>query len=117
MKIENLDMVRSSNIEVGQSYVVRVHGHDPIVMKCTRKPSRNLANMTPRDAFVFETNDLKIRFKTHGTGGPQFLVTKVAGKRGGKVNARVTFYSVPKRGRKTKKVEKPVAPVIEQVAA
>lgn len=115
--VSKLEVVRTTNIVAGERYTVRIHGNEPVVMTCVRKPSRPLSQMTPRDAFVFQAEDgTKVRFKTHGTKGPQFLVTKVTGVRGLKTNARVTFYNLPvapaKRQRKAK-----VAPVAEQAAA
>lgn len=114
--VTKLETVRANKIVVGESYTVRIHGHEPVVMVCTKKPIRSLAKMTPRDAYVFQNGEDTVRFKTHGTAGPQFLVTKVTGVRGGKTNARVTFYTLPKvtarRGRKAK-----VEATTEQAAA
>lgn len=92
----NLTIVRSNKIEEGKRYLVEIHGIGQKWMKAKSVPAVGLVNMTPKDAFVFGgTNgrgeDLILR--THGTGGPQFLVAKVPGKRGGMINARVTFYA------------------------
>lgn len=90
-----LAVVRSSNIEVGKRYLVSVHGEKQKWMKAISVPSVPLSKMTPEDKFVFATpnNKTVLELHTHGTGGPQFLVAKVKGKRGADVNARVTFYT------------------------
>lgn len=89
-----LTVVRSNQIELDKRYMVDIHGHGSKWMKATKVPSVPLSKMTKNDEFVFETAGGKtvVSLRVHGTGGPQFLVAKVPGKRGSLVNARVTFY-------------------------
>lgn len=95
-KNETFSVVRSNKIQVGKRYLVEIHGVGAKWMKAKEVAAVPLAQMTEKDRFVFGGLNGKgedLILQTHGTGGPQFLVARVTGKRGGLVNARVTFHT------------------------
>ena len=82
MSEDKMIVVPSNKIEEGKRYFVKVHGTDGKWLKAFKVPHVPMKRMKKRDAFVFacRAGAPELVFKPHGTGGPQFLITKIKNK-------------------------------------